>query len=114
MAKPTQKTQDASPETVPTNAPRRGRQPGQEANPENSAKRLSQAISRAVWYLEGSPSSGVGVLAARAAKAGISRERVERGFALLQQAMETARTQMEAAYAAPRAREVRSRPDVAL
>lgn len=113
MAKNQPKT-EASTETVAAPTTHRGRKPGQESNPENSAKRLSAAVSRAAWYLTGSPSSAVGTLAARAARAGISRERVERGFALIQAELELARTQMEAAYAAPRAKEQRERPNVSL
>lgn len=112
MARKTQEQTEASAQEP---SQHRGRKPGQPTNPENSAKRLSEGVSRAVWFLAGSPSSALGLLAARAAKQGISRERVEKGFLMVQEALELARTQMEAAYASPTVnKETVTRPTVSL
>lgn len=107
-------TQTNEPAEITSKPTRKGRQPGKETNPENSARRLSDGVSRAIWYLSGSATSGLGILAARAAKQGISRERVAKGFEMVQEALDLARTQMEAAYAAPSVTRQPERPVVRL
>lgn len=97
----------------------RGRKPGQPSRPadEIAIENLQNTVSRLLWYVAENPNDTLGVRLARCARAGVERARAEKGLALVEAALLTARTQMEAAYAAPapKAEGVKvSRPTVSL
>lgn len=95
-----------------------GRKPGQPTRPADAIaiENLQEAVSRLLWYVSENPASALGVRLARCAKAGVDRNRAEKGLMLVEQAVALARTQLEAAYAAPvRSAEVKAeRPTVSL
>ena len=88
-------------ETPQQNSP--GRKPGQPTrNPGVVAiENLEDACSRLLWFISENPASALGVRLARCAKAGIEQARAEKGLALVEAAVQLARTQMVAAYGAP-------------
>lgn len=80
-----------------------GRKPGQPTRPadEVAIENLQDSVSRLLWFLEQNPSNTLGQRLARCAKAGVDRARAEKGLQMVEQAVALARTQLEAAYAAP-------------
>jgi len=81
-----------------------GRKPGQPTRPtdEVAIENLQDSVSRLLWYLSENPSNTLGQRLARCAKAGVERGRAEKGLVMIEQAVALARTQLEAAYAAPK------------
>lgn len=109
------------PETQTQNQPQTsgpGRKPGQATrDPEVVAiENLQEAVSRLLWYISENPASALGVRLARCAKAGVAKDRAEKGLVLVEQAVALARTQFTAAYGAPVRNDEKpaSRPHVSL
>lgn len=95
-----------------------GRKPGQPTRPADvvAIGNLQDGVSRLLWYLSENPASALGVLLARCAKGGVEKARAEKGLTMIEAAVASARTQMEAAYAAPKREEgvQAARPTVSL
>lgn len=96
------KTQTTAPAPAPQK-PGPGRPPGQPARDPGdvAVENLQDACSRLLWYISENPNSALGVRLARCAKAGVARERAEKGLALVEEAVALARVQMVAAYETP-------------
>lgn len=99
-------TPDPTPAQKPA-AKTAGRKPGQAVRPADAIaiENLEGAVSRLLWYLTENPASALGIRLARCAKGGVERGRAERGLQMIEAAVATARVQLEAAYAAPKAAE---------
>lgn len=91
------------PETVQETPKTAGRKPGQPTRDPDvvAIENLQKSISRLLWYLSANPSDTLGIRLARCAKAGVPRARAEKGLLMIEEATAMARTQFEAAYAAP-------------
>jgi hypothetical protein len=80
-----------------------GRVAGQATRPADQVaiQNLQKAVSRLLWYVSENPNEALGIRLARCAKAGVEKTRAEKGLQMIEQAVALARTQLEAAYAAP-------------